>query len=98
MDKLDMEGFIYEHLLDVKGGVKKDCRFLSIGPDEVTTEFCIVAFTGMKQNSEDCQFCFECTKGREICNGKLCYNSSNFDKIFLYAEAFPFLRISSMRF
>jgi hypothetical protein len=87
MDKLDMKDLIYEHLFDLE----QDCRFLSIGPGEIITEFRLVAYKGMKQNCENCQFRFECTKGRNICNGKLSYTSQAFDKIFLYAEAFPFI-------
>ena len=92
MSQLDMRNLIYEHLFDKDRGVKKDCRFLSVGPEEMTTEFCILAYTGMKQNCKNCQFRFKCTKGRVICNGKLCYNSQAFDKIFLYAEAFPLIK------
>ena len=86
-----MKDLIYGYLFDKDRGVEKDCRFLSVGPAEMTTEFCIRVYTGMKSNCKNCQFRFECTRGREICNGKLCYNSQNFDKIFLYAEAFPFM-------
>ena len=84
-----MKDLICEHLSNIEESVKKDCHFLSIGPEEITTEFCVVRNKGMKQN---CRFCFKCTKGREICNGRLCYNSHNFDKIFLHSEAFPFIR------
>lgn len=86
-----MKDLIYEYLFDNDGGVEKNCCFLSIGPEEITTEFWIVAYKGMTPNCKNCQFRFECTKGRKICNGKLCYNSQTFDKIFLCGEASPFI-------
>lgn len=87
MDKTDMKELIYKHLFEMKD----NCRFLSIGPDEVTTEFRSVAYKGMKKDCESCPFSFECAKSRTICNGRLNYNSQFFDKIFIYAEAFPFI-------
>lgn len=86
-----MKSLFYEHLFDLEGVVGKDCRFLSIGPEEITTEFCLVTNKGMKQNCKNCSFYFECTKGQEICNGKLCYKPCTFDKVFLHAEAFHFI-------
>jgi len=86
-----MKNLVYERLFDIDGIVGKNYRFLSIGPEEITREFCLVAKKGMKQNCKKCPFYFECTKRCKIHDGKLCYESCAFDKVFIHAEAFPFI-------
>lgn len=86
-----MKDLVYERLFDIDAIDEKNYCFLSIGPKEITTEFCLVTDKGIKQDCKNCPFYFECKKKQEICNGKLCYESCVFDKVFLHAEAFPFI-------